>query len=145
VLNRLVFIPLLLHQRKFYQPIKTKKPIGGIMDHILVIDDEDMVLDFLRKALAYFGYSVTVAHDGEEAIEFFSNGYNFDLVITDIMMPRMNGNEVAKHIRSSYKSDIPMVAITGSCEDDIDRQLFNFVLLKPFDLGALVDVVRSFT
>ena len=115
------------------------------MDHILVIDDEDMVLDFLRKALAYFGYSVTVAHDGEEAIEFFSNGYNFDLVITDIMMPRMNGNEVAKHIRSSDKSDTPMVAITGSCEDDIDRQLFNFVLLKPFDLGALVDVVRSFT
>jgi two-component system cell cycle sensor histidine kinase/response regulator CckA len=144
VLNRLVFIPLLLHQRRFYQPIKAKKQIGGIMDHILVIDDEDMVLNFLRSALAYFGYSVTVAHDGEEAIELINNGYNFDLVITDIMMPRMNGNAVAKHIRSSDKSETPIVAITGY-GDDIDRELFNFVLLKPFDLEALADVVRSFT
>ena len=114
------------------------------MDHILVIDDEDMVVDFLRSALAYLGYSVTVAHDGEEAIELINNGYNFDLVITDIMMPRMNGNGVAKHIRSSDKSETPIVAITGY-GDDIDRELFNFVLLKPFNLEALANVVRSFT
>ena len=120
------------------------KQIGGIMDHILVIDDEDMVLNFLRSALAYLGYSVTVAHDGEEAIELINNGYNFDLVITDIMMPRMNGNAVAKHIRSSDKSETSIVAITGY-GDDIDRELFNFVLLKPFNLEALADVVRSFT
>jgi CheY-like chemotaxis protein len=114
------------------------------MAHILVIDDEDMVLDFLGNALAYLGYPVTVAHDGEEAIELLKNGYNFDLVITDIMMPRMNGNAVAKHIRSSDKPDTPIVAITGSGDGDIDRELFNFVLLKPFALEALVDVVRSF-
>ena len=114
------------------------------MDQILVIDDEDMVVDFLRSTLAYLGHSVTVAHDGKEGIEFFKNGYNFDLVITDIMMPRMNGNAVAKHIRSSDKADTPIVAITGY-GDDIDRELFNFVLLKPFGLEALLDVVRSFT
>lgn len=115
------------------------------MGHILVIDDEDVVLNFLCEALAYFGYSVTVAHDGKEGIELINNGYSFDLVITDIMMPRMNGSEVAKHIRSSDKSDTPIVAITGFGKDDIDRELFNFVLLKPFDLEALIDVVRSFT
>ena len=114
------------------------------MDHILVIDDEDIILDCLRKSLAYLGYLVTVAHDGKEGIELLKNGYNFDLVITDIMMPRMNGNAVAKHIRSSDKSETPIVAITGY-GDDIDRELFNFVLLKPFDLEALADVVRSFT
>jgi two-component system cell cycle sensor histidine kinase/response regulator CckA len=114
------------------------------MDNILVIDDEDMVLNFLRNTLEYLGYSVTVAHDGEEGVEFFNNGYNFGLVITDISMPRMNGNAVAKCIRSSDKSDIPIVAITGSGEEDIDRELFNFVLLKPFDTDVLADVVRSF-
>ncbi len=114
------------------------------MGHILVIDDEDMILYFLGNALSYLGYSVTVAHDGEEGIDLFNSGYNFDLVITDIMMPRMNGNAVAKHIRSSDKSETPIVAITGY-GDDIDRELFNFVLLKPFDLEALADVVRSFT
>ena len=41
------------------------KQIGGIMGHILVIDDEEMVLDFLGNALTYLGYLVTVAHDGE--------------------------------------------------------------------------------
>ncbi len=114
------------------------------MDNILVIDDEDTVLDSLRNTLEYLGYSVTVAHDGEEGLEFFNNGYNFSLVITDISMPRMNGNAVAKYIRSSDKSDMPIVAITGSGEDDIDKELFNFVLSKPFDLEVLVDVVRSF-
>ena len=120
------------------------KQIEGIMGHILVIDDEDMILDFLGDALSYLGYSVTVAHDGEEGIDLFNSGYNFDLVITDIMMPRMNGNAVAKHIRSSDKSETPIVAITGY-GDDIDRELFNFLLLKPFGLEALIDVVRSFT
>ena len=114
------------------------------MDNILVIDDEDMVLNFLRNTLIYLGYSVTVAHDGEEGVEFFNNGYHFGLVITDISMPRMNGNEVAKSIRNSDKSCIPIVAITGYDEDNIDRELFNFVLPKPFDLEVLVDVVRSF-
>ena len=114
------------------------------MGHILVIDDEEMVLDFLGNALTYLGYLVTVAHDGEGDWTLY-NGYNFDLVITDIMMPRMNGNAVAKHIRSSDKPDTPIVAITGSSDDDIDRELFNFLLLKPFGLEALIDVVRSFT
>jgi CheY-like chemotaxis protein len=114
------------------------------MHNILVIDDEDVVLDSLRNTLTYLGYSVTVAHDGEEGVAFFNNGYNFGLVITDINMPRMNGNAVAKYIRGSDKSDMPIVAITGYDKDNIDRELFNFVLSKPFDLEVLVDVVRSF-
>ena len=114
------------------------------MDHILLIDDQDAILIFLRKILTDLGYEVKVAHDGEEGIELVDSGYNFNLVITDINMPRMNGNAVAKHIRSSDKSETPIVAITGY-GDDIDRELFNFVLLKPFNLEALADVVRSFT
>jgi CheY-like chemotaxis protein len=70
------------------------------MDHILVIDDEDIILDCLRKSLSYLGYLVTDAHDGQEEIELLKNGCNFDLVITDIGMPGMSGNAVAKHIRS---------------------------------------------
>jgi CheY-like chemotaxis protein len=112
------------------------------MARILVIDDEYQTLNSLGQALTHFGYEVEVAHDGDEGIEVINNGYNCDLVITDINMPRMNGNAVAKHIRSSDKPDTPIVAISGLC-DDINGELFNFVLMKPFKLEALIQVIRS--
>ena len=114
------------------------------MDNILVIDDEEGIRFSLSKVLTHLGYKVKVARDGEEGIRLFSDGNNFDLVITGICMPRMSGNEVAEYIRSSDKSDTPMVAISGSPEEDIDRGLFNCLLVKPFRLEYLVDVVRSF-
>ena len=116
------------------------------MEHILVIEDEDAILDPIRKDLTHLGYKVKVAHDGEEGIELFNNGYKFDLIITDITMPRMNGNAVAKYIRSSDKLDTPIVGITGSADlDGINREFYSFILMKPFKLEALVDVIRSFT
>jgi len=115
------------------------------MDHILLIDDQDAILKLLRKVLTDLGYEVKVAHDGEEGVKLVDSGYDFNLVITDINMPRMDGNAVAEYIRSSEKPDTPIVALTASSHDDINRELFNFVLLKPFDLEALANVVRSFT
>jgi CheY-like chemotaxis protein len=115
------------------------------MDHILLIDDQDAILIFLRKILTDLGYEVKVAHDGEEGIELVNSGYDFNLVITDINMPRMDGNAVAEYIRSSEKPDTPIVALTASSHDDINRELFNFVVMKPFDLKALITAIKSFT
>jgi CheY-like chemotaxis protein len=112
------------------------------MNHILVIDDEKDILELLSDTLRYFGYEVKAAHDGERGVELLSKGHSFDLVITDIDMPGMNGNEVAKYIRRSDKPDTPIVAITGASKD-IERELFNHLLRKPFDLQAFVDVVKS--
>ena len=114
------------------------------MNNILVIDDEDNILRSMRRVLTYFGYGVKLAHDGEEGIELFKNGHNFDLVITDICMPGMNGNDVARFIRSTDKSNTPIIAITGHGADDINRDMFNFLLMKPFKLETLIDVVRSY-
>jgi len=113
--------------------------------HILVIDDQDAVLKLVRKVLTGLGYEVKVAHDGEEGIKLVNEGYTFNLVITDINMPRMGGNAVAEYIRSSENPDTPIVALTGSSHDDIKNDLFNFVLTKPFDLKALITAVESFT
>ncbi len=114
------------------------------MDNILVIEDEEGILFSLRKVLTHLGYKVKCAHDGREGIQIFNNGYDFDLVITGINMPKMSGNEVARYIRNSDRSDTPMVAISGSAED-IHRNLFDFSLMKPFRLESLVDVIKSFT
>jgi len=115
------------------------------MGYILVIDDDKNICYLLRSFLTEMGYDVKVAHDGEEGIKHFDKGHNFDLVITDIRMPRMNGFEVARYIRGSDRSYTPIVAITGYSENDISEEFFNSLLMKPFNLEALRDVVTSLT
>jgi CheY-like chemotaxis protein len=114
------------------------------MGNILVIEDQEGLLKFLRETLLLMGYDVKTAHDGEEGIELFDNREDFNLVITDIRMPRKDGNAVAKHIRNSHKPDTPIVAITGFGED-IEKGLFNVSLLKPFKVQALVGAIESLT
>lgn len=115
------------------------------MKHVLVIDDEETVLDLLKRLLTDLGYEVKLASSGTEGIILFNNGCHFDLVLTDIYMPGLDGIEVAKHIRNSAKPETPIVAITGAKMTDFDSELFDIVLRKPFKMGALVDVLRSFT
>jgi len=114
------------------------------MDHILVIDNKYDIRKFLHEALAPIGYEVKGANNSEEGIEMLNNGYNFHLVITDINMPKINANAVAKNIKNSNKANIPIVAIIDSGNDSINRELFNFVLVKPFQLKTLVKVVKLF-
>ncbi len=115
------------------------------MGYILVIDDDDHICYILCAFLTGMGYEVKVAHDGEEGIKHFDKGRDFDLVITDIRMPRISGCEVARYIRGSDRPSTPIVAITGFSENDISKEFFNSLLTKPFSLKALRDVVTSLT
>ncbi|UCB47869.1 MAG: response regulator [Deltaproteobacteria bacterium] len=115
------------------------------MDHILLIDDEDAILDSISRVLTYLGYHVKVAHDGAEGIKLFKRGDGFDCVITGISMPKVDGNQVAEFIRNSDKADMPVVAMTGSGEDAVHKGLFNFALTKPFKMKYLLEVIRALT
>jgi CheY-like chemotaxis protein len=66
-------------------------------------------------------------------------------VITDIEMPGMDGNEIARHVRASESSDTPIVAMTGSMDDLIHRELFNIILPKPYTMESLVQTIRLLT
>jgi DNA-binding NtrC family response regulator len=121
---------------------KFKRMDWCIMDHILIVDGRYNIRNLLHKSLAPLGYEVKGAHDGEEAIELLNNGYKFTMVITDNNMPKMSANAVAKHIRGSDKSGTPIVAIIGPGDDEIDHELFNFILMKPFKLKTLLKVIR---
>ncbi len=112
---------------------------------ILLIDDQASVLRSTSQVLKQLGHEVEVARDGEKGVELFETGYDFDLVITDIEMPGMDGNEVARHVRASDKSYTPIVAMTGSMDDRIHKELFNIILPKPFTLESLVQAVRLLT
>jgi CheY-like chemotaxis protein len=113
-----------------------------IMRHILVIDDEQIFLDFLGQILTIMGYRVKTANSGEGAIEILRGGYDFDLVITDIVMPKIDGNAVAEYIRSSNRADIPIIAITGDSVKD-NKELFNSILIKPFKVKELIAIIKS--
>jgi CheY-like chemotaxis protein len=114
------------------------------MAQALVIDDEKNILNILRTVLVKLDFEVKVAHDGREGIELFEDGPDFDLVITDIRMPRVDGNQVAKHIRGSGKPDTPIVAISGYAKE-IDKSLFDFSITKPFRLETVIDVIKKIT
>ena len=77
---------------------------------ILVAEDEKALNRVITKRLQSEGYSVDSCYDGEEALHFIKVG-EFDAVIMDIMMPKMNGYDVCKHIRQTSNVSIIMVTV----------------------------------
>jgi CheY-like chemotaxis protein len=115
------------------------------MNRILVIDDEDGVLSALSRCLTHLGYRVTVAHNGEEGIRAFRENNQFDVVLTGISMPKMSGNDVAQHIRDAGGNKTPVIAMTGSGEKAIRKELFNHSLIKPFRIKTLLSAIQAFS
>ncbi len=83
---------------------------------ILIVDDNPK---FLQDALPMYGYDITVAQDGLEALKILSgNDNNFDLILLDVMMPNMDGWDTLKAIRKNKKTEhIPVIMITAVSED----------------------------
>ena len=111
------------------------------MSTILVIDDEHGILQLLHQALTKYGHIVETAKDGLEGIRKFDDGC-FDIVITDIRMPIIDGNDVAAHIRKSEKQCIPVIGISGT-PWLLEGDNFDMVLSKPFTLKQLLKSIRS--
>ena len=112
------------------------------MARALIIDDDNSILNFLQSVLIRLGYEVKIAQDGIEGIELFTIEHELDLVITDIRMPGLDGNTVARHIRNSDRPETPIIAITGF-SGKFEGELFNFFLTKPFDIQALADAIET--
>ena len=112
------------------------------MRQVLIIDDEDIVVGFLSAIFTSLGYRVRTANDGKKGIELFNSIHTFDLVITDITMPGMDGNAVARSIRNSDKADVPIIAMSGD-DDKPDTDLFNVSLPKPFNVQSFTEVIKA--
>lgn len=113
------------------------------MQRILLIEDDNSIRTIIALQLKRLGHQVEIAEDGEEGIELFRTVGNFDMVITDIRMPRKDGNDVAKYIRSSDRRETPIVAITAY-KDEVQTELFDFSIIKPFRNEELIRIIRSF-
>ncbi len=110
---------------------------------ILVIDDEKGILGVIREALTRSGHDVETALDGIEGIQKFDDG-SYDMVITDLRMPGLDGKGVVEHIRSSANNTVPVIGISGTPWQLQDTE-FDEVLTKPFPLQDLVESVRKLT
>lgn len=112
---------------------------------IVVVDDEQAVRDSLRRSLSFNGYDIVTAEDGEQALEVIEREQP-DLVILDVMMPKMDGLEVCRHLRS-HGDDRPILVLTA--RDGVSDRVAGLdagaddYLPKPFALEELLARVRS--
>ncbi|MBU3952921.1 MAG: response regulator [Proteobacteria bacterium] len=118
----------------------------GGTEHILVVDDEIMLLDVAKTRLNSLGYQVTIEMDSHEALKRFKQSpETYDLVITDMAMPKMAGDKMAKKMMA-IRPDIPVIICTGFHEDiseETARQKgFKRFLMKPVDFNNLALEVR---
>ncbi len=109
---------------------------------VLAIDDETAILEMLRRALTLFGFRVELAETGEEGVEKFDKN-DVDVVITDILMPGLDGVGVLEHIRKSARANTPVIGISGT-PWLLQKDRFDLILDKPFSIKILIDSVKSF-
>jgi len=112
---------------------------------VLVVDDDRAVRDSLRRSLEFNGYDVSLANDGAEALAGIA-GSNPDVVVMDVMMPRLDGVEATRALRSAG-NDVPVLVLTardsvGDRVDGLDAGADDY-LTKPFALEELLARLRA--
>lgn len=102
---------------------------------ILIVDDESRMRKLIRDFLSREGYEILEAADGAEAMDCFYDNKDIDLIILDVMMPRMDGWQVCKEVRQTSK--VPIVMLTARAEEQNE--------LKGFELGVDEYIAKPFS
>ena len=113
-------------------------------EKILVVDDDTNICELLRLYLTKEGYQVTVANDGEEGLEKF-NQVKPDMVLLDVMMPKMDGLEVCRRIRKLGNTPVMMLTAKGETFDKVlglELGADDYVV-KPFDTKEIVARIKA--
>ena len=114
------------------------------MPKILVVDDEKVLVKGIKFNLENEGYQVEVGYDGEEAVEL-ARGGNFDLIILDLMMPKIDGLQACMRIREF--SSVPIIMLTARSEDTDKLIGFEYgaddYITKPFNILEVKTRVRA--
>ena len=111
---------------------------------VLIVEDEESFVEALTVGLAREGFTVNVARDGKEALDFF-NAYSPDIVLLDVMLPLVSGIDVCRQIRA--RSQVPIIMVTAKGEE-IDAVVGLEVgaddyVTKPYRLRELISRMRS--
>ena len=112
---------------------------------VLLVEDEDMVRAVAERALTRAGYTVTLASDGDEGLEIVTAGAEFDVIVSDVVMPAMDGPTMIREIRK-LRPDMPVLFMSGYAEEQLRDQIgiadVHF-LPKPFSVQQIGDKVGA--
>ena len=115
------------------------------MQRVLVVDDDEVIRDILSTMLMTIGFGVDVASRGDEGLNLFRKNL-FDLVVTDLKMPGMDGWTLSYYIKDEAP-DTPVVLITGltweHVKDKLARSCVDSVMFKPFGFTELKSTVQG--
>lgn len=115
-----------------------------MMNHILLVEDDPSIVEMVSGYLKKEGFEVTIAYDGEEGMAKFSQ-HIYDLIILDIMMPKLNGMEVLRSIRDT--SSVPILMMSAK-DSDVDKALglgfgADDYLAKPFSMIEMLARIKA--
>lgn len=119
----------------------------GSTGHVLVIEDDPLAQRVLKMQLAARGYRVSIGNDGVEGIEA-AERIHPDLVVLDLMMPRMSGFEVLERLRAHADlSNLPILVLTASLNGEhretVLQQLADAYLTKPYAESQLAETIET--
>ena len=114
---------------------------------ILVIDDEEMIRDIAHDMLNHLGYDIILAADGESAVELFKEKNHFiDLVLVDLIMPRMNGMICLQKLKEINKG-VPVIVASGFPDVSKKRAVLEMgahgYLEKPYNIKTLKEICSN--
>ena len=127
--------------RKTIEEAPPSQWAGG--GRILLVEDEDPVRVVAERALSRQGYEVTCAHDGEEGLDLVQAGGQFDLVVSDVVMPTLDGPAMAREIRK-IAPGLPVLFMSGYAEEQLRKEIGianAWFMPKPFSVQQLSEKV----
>ncbi len=116
------------------------QPMNGL--HVLVVDDEALVGQLTRSMLEELGHSVSLAQSGEEALQILNSGEQIDLLITDHVMPTMNGSVLAERAQALHPQ-MPVILATGYADIPSDSTRNLPRLMKPYGIDELTVLLNT--
>ena len=147
-----IYLPVFLGEIASETPAAPPRPDTSELwgtGTVLVVEDEDMVRSVAERALTRQGYVVETASNGEEALELLAaaeaEGRRFDLLVSDVMMPTMDGPTMVGHARKRFP-ELPILFMSGYAEEQLRRSidLDNIAFLpKPFSVQQLAEAARD--
>lgn len=140
-----IFFPAVKPSVKIEEYKNTTSNLKG--KTVLIIDDEEVVRTVTKNMIEFLGGEAYTANDGIEGIEIFKNNLNnIDVVLLDLTMPKLSGEEVFRELKK-IKSDISVILMSGYNEQDVSQRLvgkgFAGFIQKPFSVEKLIEALKS--
>jgi CheY-like chemotaxis protein len=109
---------------------------------ILILDDEPSILKLMKRMLSRNGYAVDTTVNGEEGIRKIERN-EYSLILTDIKMPGISGNQIFDHLRNKSKKSTPIIGMSGT-PWLLNQSGFDAVLQKPSSQKDMLDLIKRF-